>query len=237
MLILIAFVYLSLAINAMLETDKLRQSREIRDLRRRLRESRLSLPPAAYKALAGRKIADSPTGGAIGDAADPLGDDPSFEDEDEDEEDENQPPDPTYERVTALIDALIFRAKNAVQTTVLSSGPAPFKVLSPAEVELQYGSALSGRGGDEQGLEGRGAVEESKSEHQLLHDDITFDDDDNDERDSSQESDADVDGEHPSLPLYSTLASGEDAIAASSFTMNISNPEPPPSPLEGSDQT
>jgi hypothetical protein len=118
-----------------------------------------------------------------------------------------------------------------VQKTVLSSGPAPFKVLSPAEVGLQYGSALNGRGGDDKDLRGRGAAEEGYSEHQLLHDDITFDDD---ERDSSQESDADVDGELPSLPLDSTPASGEDAIAAPSFVMNISNPEPPP-PLEGSD--
>jgi len=107
-------------------------------------------------------------------------------------------------------------------------------VLSPAEVELQYGNALNDRGGDDRGSEGRGAAEEVESEHQLLHDDITSDEDDNDERDSSQESDADVDGEHPSLPLDSTPASGEDAIAAPSFTMNISHPEPPPPPLVGS---
>jgi hypothetical protein len=218
----------------MLETDKLRQSREIRDLRRKLRESRLSLPPAAYKALARHTLADPPTEGAPG-AASPSGVDPQLEDEDEDEEDENQPPDPAYERCTALIEALIFRAKDAVQKTVVSSGPAPFKVLSPAEVELQYGSARNDGDGVEQGLDDRGAVEEGKSEQRLLRDDMAPDDYDDDDRDSSQESDVDVDGGLPTLPLDSPAPSSDgDGMATPLFAMNLSHPELQP-PLEGSD--
>ena len=40
-----------LAINASLEAAKHKQAKEIRDLRRRLRETRLSLPPRVYKEL------------------------------------------------------------------------------------------------------------------------------------------------------------------------------------------
>jgi hypothetical protein len=40
-----------LAINATLEATKHRQANEIRDLRRKLRESRLVLPPPAFRAI------------------------------------------------------------------------------------------------------------------------------------------------------------------------------------------
>ncbi|KAF9507019.1 hypothetical protein BS47DRAFT_1489068 [Hydnum rufescens UP504] len=213
-----------LAINTMLEADKLRQSREIRDLRRRLRESRLSLPPAAYKALAKRKLAGSPTEAAV--AASPSGDSPPFDDEEEEEEEENQSPDPTYERVTALIDTLIFRAKDAVEKTVVSSGPAPFKVLSPAEVEMHYKSVRSEL---EPALDGRDLPEEergSKPESQALRDDVAVEDD---ERDSSQESDdVDDEGEHLAMPLDRASISDGDALAVPSFLMNTPHPEPPP---------
>jgi hypothetical protein len=217
-------VSLSLAINTMLEADKLRQSREIRDLRRRLRESRLSLPPAAFQALAKRKLAGSPTEAAA--AATPSGDSPSFEDEDEEEEGEDRSLDPTYERVTALIDALIFRAKEAVEKPVVSSGPAPFKVLSPAEVDMHYKSVRSEL---EPALDGRDLPEEergSKPEPQAPRDDVAVEDD---ERDSSQESDdGDGEGEHLAIPLDRASISHGDGFAVPSFLMNTPRPEPPP---------
>lgn len=63
-----------MVINASLEAAKHRQAKEIRDLRRRLRESRLILPPKTYRLV---------TSGQAGDALF----DADFDDDDEEEED------------------------------------------------------------------------------------------------------------------------------------------------------
>jgi hypothetical protein len=163
-----------LAINAMLEADKHRLSKEIRDLRRRLREQRLSLPPQAYRALVRheqRAAALSPSAPGENPASTealPLapGQMNIFADEDEDSEDDEdflKQSDSAYERVTALVDALVYHATEALSrpATLHPPSPSPFgaggahlssqpggghtpssnvglKVLSPAEVEEHY---------------------------------------------------------------------------------------------------
>ena len=153
-----------LAINAMLEADKHRLSKEIRYLRRRLREQRLSLPPQAYRALVRheqRAAALSPPAPGehpLSTEALPLaaGQTNIFADEDEDLDDDEavfEQPDPAYERVTALMDALLFHATEALSSSAFdgdthlsphsAGGRAPspnlgLKVLSPAEVEEHY---------------------------------------------------------------------------------------------------
>lgn len=109
-----------LAINVTLEATKHRQAKEIRDLKRKLRESRLILPPQAFK-----QVMDK--------------DDTTEEDEDEGEDGEDVPPeegDETYLHVKLLLDNLLQAAKQALETK-----PSDFetrtgaKVLSAEEVE------------------------------------------------------------------------------------------------------
>lgn len=152
-----------LAINTMLEADKHRLSKEIRDLRRRLREQRLSMPPQAYRALVRHEqraaaLSPSPGGNPASTLALPLNEGQMniFADEDEDIADEGgdgdeeallKQQDPNYERVTALVDALLFHAHDALaQPSILQSasllgandGGISTKVLSPAEVAEHY---------------------------------------------------------------------------------------------------
>ena len=84
-----------LAINASLETTKNRQAKEIRDLRRKLRESRLILPPQTYQTVTS-----------------------ASEDEDEEDEDSDveEGADETFQRVRGLIDSLIESGKRALET-------------------------------------------------------------------------------------------------------------------------
>jgi hypothetical protein len=116
-----------MAINTSLEATKHRQAKEIRDLRRRLRESRLILPPRAYRAV---KSQDK----------DDISDD---EDEDDEEEDGAPPPDSVgdeaYKRIRVMVDGMIEMGKRALET-----GPEDFelgeksgvaKVLSAEEVK------------------------------------------------------------------------------------------------------
>lgn len=90
-----------LAINASLETTKNRQAKEIRDLRRKLRESRLILPPRTYKAVESALEVER-----------------EREDEDEDNEDSDveEGVDETFQRVRGLIDSLIESGKRALET-------------------------------------------------------------------------------------------------------------------------
>ncbi|KAK0505728.1 hypothetical protein EDD18DRAFT_1120495 [Armillaria luteobubalina] len=108
-----------LAINVTLEATKHRQAKEIRDLKRKLRESRLILPPQAFKQV--------------------MDKDDTEEDEDEGEDGEDVPPeagDETYLHVKLLLDNLLQAAKQALETK-----PSDFdtksgtKVLSAEEVE------------------------------------------------------------------------------------------------------
>ncbi|KAG8743036.1 hypothetical protein FRC10_000487 [Ceratobasidium sp. 414] len=116
-----------LAINATLEATKARQAKEIRDLRRKLRESRLVLPHHTFVAL---------------EQTDPLKDiaPESASAEDEDDSDDNDvtqtQADETFARVRLLLDGLITDAKTALETgpTCISMkagvGGPPIRVLN-----------------------------------------------------------------------------------------------------------
>ncbi|VDC05803.1 unnamed protein product [Peniophora sp. CBMAI 1063] len=93
-----------LAINASLEGQKHKQAKEIRELRRKLRESRLILPPRAYRAL---KSSDGPA----------PADEPTASSSEDDEEMEPDVHDETYERVKGLLDRLLNDAKAALTST------------------------------------------------------------------------------------------------------------------------
>lgn len=117
-----------LAINASLEATKHRQAKEIRELKRKLRESRLILPPRAYR--------------AVKSSTDPKDEETDDEEEDEAavveaEEEIASKGDELYQRVKALLDGLLHDGKRALEVK-----PADFaeqkssgaKVLSAEEV-------------------------------------------------------------------------------------------------------
>lgn len=89
-----------LAINASLETTKNRQAKEIRDLRRKLRESRLILPPWTYKAVESALEEEH---------------DRDEEDDDDEDSDVGEGADETFQRVRGLIDSLIESGKRALE--------------------------------------------------------------------------------------------------------------------------
>ncbi|KAK7695054.1 hypothetical protein QCA50_002243 [Cerrena zonata] len=94
-----------LAINSTLEATKHRQAKEIRDLRRKLRQSRLILPPTTFKAVTSA-----------------TEDERSADEESSEEEDEEEQAvvagktDETYRRVRSLIERLIDEGKRALET-------------------------------------------------------------------------------------------------------------------------
>ncbi|KAJ7269423.1 hypothetical protein B0H12DRAFT_1229543 [Mycena haematopus] len=116
-----------LAINTSLEQTKHRQAKEIRELRRKLRESRLILPPRAFRAV---KSQDQ---------------DDTGEDEDDDGEDEEEAVeaekareahDVTYRRIKVILEGLLETGRVALETTA-QDFPEPIKitkVLSAYEV-------------------------------------------------------------------------------------------------------
>lgn len=110
-----------LAINASLETAKHRQAKEISELRRKLRESRLILPPRAYRAV---KSADH----------DDTTDDETADDEDEDSSSDG---DQVYQRIKVMLEGLLESGRRALETTAddFSTGAKGVaKVLNPEEV-------------------------------------------------------------------------------------------------------
>ncbi|KAF9041816.1 hypothetical protein BDZ89DRAFT_1060177 [Hymenopellis radicata] len=110
-----------LAINATLEATKHRQAKEIRDLKRKLRESRLILPPRAYRA---------------DDTEDEDDDDENEADQEGDEESMTKG-DECYHRVKALLDGLVKTGKRALETQpkdFVEQGKTGAKVLSAEEV-------------------------------------------------------------------------------------------------------
>ncbi|KAF8832032.1 hypothetical protein F5879DRAFT_872752 [Lentinula edodes] len=118
-----------LAINSTLEATKHRQAKEIRELRRKLRESRLILPPHTYRAVTSN---DTET------LALPEDDD---EEEDEEEE-ETHGNDQTYMRIRIRLDEMIQSAQKALTTkhTDFAEMKGPTKVLSEQEVRDWRGS-------------------------------------------------------------------------------------------------
>ncbi|KAJ2929238.1 hypothetical protein H1R20_g7854, partial [Candolleomyces eurysporus] len=119
-----------LSINATLEATKNRQMKEIRELRRKLRESRLILPPGAYRAY---KSSVGP-------------EEEEEEDEEEDSEVENAAEgdgDETYKRVKLMIENLISSGKKALETKVedfQEGGKGGAKVLTAEEVQSWHRS-------------------------------------------------------------------------------------------------
>ncbi|KAG2156574.1 uncharacterized protein EDB93DRAFT_1247284 [Suillus bovinus] len=92
-----------LLINASLETTKNRQAKEIRDLKRKLRESRLILPPRAFRAVESLAHEEE----------DEEGDD---DDDDDSEEGENEP-DEAYARVRGMLEGLLESGRKALVET------------------------------------------------------------------------------------------------------------------------
>ncbi|CCO31798.1 hypothetical protein BN14_05848 [Rhizoctonia solani AG-1 IB] len=121
-----------LAINASLESTKSRQAKEIEELKRKLRESRLILPPSAYLAL---------------EQKDPLDTNDNFnEDEgDLDDDDEAQiEADESFNRVRGLLDKLMKDAQEALVAKADIPEPKepikkPIRVLDVDELQ-QYTS-------------------------------------------------------------------------------------------------
>ncbi|KAF9245847.1 hypothetical protein BU15DRAFT_58796 [Melanogaster broomeanus] len=85
-----------LAINASLETTKNRQAKEIRDLRRKLRESRLILPPRTFKTVKSALDED--------------------EDDDDSEDIEEGADDGLFLRVRGMIEGLVESGQRALET-------------------------------------------------------------------------------------------------------------------------
>jgi len=106
-----------------LEATKHRQAKEIRELKRKLRESRLILPPRAY-----REVKSSFDPSEIAD------DEEDAEDEDQEVEDEK---DEIYHRISSLIDNLLNSGKRALEKQIEDfpeGGKGGAKVLSAEEV-------------------------------------------------------------------------------------------------------
>ncbi|KIP11130.1 hypothetical protein PHLGIDRAFT_114795 [Phlebiopsis gigantea 11061_1 CR5-6] len=126
-----------MAINLSLEAAKNRQAREIRDLRRKLRESILVLPPSAFHAA---KTSLSPE-----EAVDVE------EEEEEEDDDEAQAAiegttDEAYRRVRSMLEVLIDSGRKALETKpedFRTSGVGITKVLSEEEARTWRGEDLS----------------------------------------------------------------------------------------------
>ncbi|KAJ6520124.1 hypothetical protein C8R45DRAFT_918934 [Mycena sanguinolenta] len=110
-----------LAINTSLEQTKHRQAKEIRELRRKLRESRLILPPRAFRAV---KSQDT-------DAAEDDEDEEEEEEEDGEEEEaaekEREAHDVRYRRIKVILEGLLESGRNALKTTP-QDFPEPVKI-------------------------------------------------------------------------------------------------------------
>ncbi|KAI0778982.1 hypothetical protein BD413DRAFT_438556, partial [Trametes elegans] len=121
-----------LAINSSLEATKHRQAKEIRELRRKLRESRLILPPPAYRAVKSSLTHDDEQG-------------PEDEEEEEEEEGEEDAAlvegkdDEPYRRVKVMIEGLLSSCQRALEAKPedfldSTAGRGVAKVLTAEEV-------------------------------------------------------------------------------------------------------
>jgi hypothetical protein len=119
-----------LAINATLEATKHRQTTEIRELRRKLRESRLMLPPREFRAIKSS-----------------LGPEDMADDEDIDEDNDNdediEEHDETYRRIRGLLEGLLDSGRRALRAEPqdLAKQGSGVKVLSAEEVRSWRGDA------------------------------------------------------------------------------------------------
>lgn len=105
-----------LTINASLEAAKARQASEIRELRRKLRQARLALPPRSYKLLAG--------------------DDQGLEEnneEDGESTDVDEEEDESFQRIKHILDDLLISGRKALAV------PAPsFKIDTSESLSTKY---------------------------------------------------------------------------------------------------
>ncbi|KAH0838080.1 hypothetical protein J3R83DRAFT_6321 [Lanmaoa asiatica] len=139
-----------LAINASLETTKNRQAKEIRDLRRKLRESRLILPPRTYKVVRS----------ALEEERDREDED---EDEDEDDSDVEEGLDETFQRVRGQIDSLIESGKRALETR-----PEDFRANLATKV-LNADELRSWRDSGQRTFVKNGYVNKQDAEDETIH--------------------------------------------------------------------
>lgn len=117
-----------MAINATLEAAKHRQAKEIRELRRKLRESRLVLPPKAYRLV----VSDA----SLGD----LDDDDDDEDEETDEAgtlNMEKMNDEGFKRCRDLLDALLDNGRQA-----LAAKPEDFEAASKSATKVLHAEEL-----------------------------------------------------------------------------------------------
>lgn len=117
-----------MVINASLEAAKHRQAKEIRDLRRKLRESRLILPPKAYRLVTSDTSLD----------VDP--DDDDEEDEDADEIgtlDVEKIKDEGFKRCLTLLDTLLDNGRQALATK-----PEDFEIGSKSATKVLHAEEL-----------------------------------------------------------------------------------------------
>jgi hypothetical protein len=137
-----------MTLNAMLEATKARQAHEIKDLKRKMREMR-HLPPAL--SLTTGVPVPPPQRSPRSTTSSPHRDSPSSSDS-EDSEDEGDRPDPAFDHIKSMLEALLAEGIRAIERTreecvpdeevredgerrVKGGGGA--KVLTPAEL-LEY---------------------------------------------------------------------------------------------------
>ncbi|KAF9531925.1 hypothetical protein CPB83DRAFT_47987 [Crepidotus variabilis] len=125
-----------LAINSSLEATKHRQAKEIRELKRKLRESRLILPPSAYRAVKSSL-----------DPSEIADDEEDVDDGDDSQEDEAQAEkDEIYQRIKMTIEGLVKSGQRALERQVSDfpeGGKGSAKVLTAEEVEDWHQSSVT----------------------------------------------------------------------------------------------
>ncbi|GAA6014195.1 hypothetical protein JCM11491_004134 [Sporobolomyces phaffii] len=144
-----------LSINAQLERHKLKQTAELRELRRKMRES-LGGPIRQYAAAAAAiKSSSSSSGG--GDFSDAEEEDDLSDDDDDDDEDEYEPSwdelvraDEAFGEVAALVEALIKRGELAVAFAVDPTREKTGRVLSTVEMEDRFQQQQGERDDDDE---------------------------------------------------------------------------------------
>ena len=128
----------------MLEATKSRQAKEIRELKRRLRETRLTLPPKAYAALQAEDEVHEAT-------------QPTLSDEEDDDDEVEQQDDPVYDRIKVMIERMLSHGSEALKVIVEKTpgtgntardGAGVIKVLTSEEVEEYHGGSTSIGGGE-----------------------------------------------------------------------------------------
>ena len=156
-IILTSFLF-SMAINTMLEATKARQAKEIRDLRRKLRETRLILPPRAFAAIRTSEAmmaSTTPAQDTPDAEIDKVDDDESDEDADLDAPERQREEEYRFDRICSMVTAMYDHASDAVR-----------RVNEPPEKEESGVKVLSGV--DLEGYHGDDNESEAEVEDTLL---------------------------------------------------------------------